>query len=271
MDISIIILNYKTKGLVKNCIRSIKDSLDDLSYEIIVVDNNSEDGIENMLRHNFQGVKFVQAGKNLGMGGGNNMGIRIAQGKYIAVMNPDIMALNNSLQKLYYFMEKNPQVGLAGPKLINPDGSLQYTRCRFPTFGIPIYRRTPLNKLPVVRKKISWYLTKDQDYEQNKKADWIFGACLFIRKEVLAKIGLFDEGFFLGFEDTDLCRRIWESGYHIWYYSESAFIHYPHRFSGESNWLLGMFNKNVRIHIKSWIRYFWKYKNSKVVAGVYIF
>lgn len=261
MDISIIILNYKTKGLVKNCIRSIQDSdMPYLNYEIIVVDNNSGDNIKEVLEQNFYGIRFIQAGQNLGMGAGNNLGIKNAQGKYVAIINPDIMVTGDSFKKLYYFMESNPKIGLAGPKLINPDGSLQYTCCRFPTFGIPIYRRTPLNRLTAIQRKIDLYLTKDCNYEQIRKTDWIFGACLFIRREILDKVGLFDERFFLGFEDTDLCKRIWQGGYEVWYYPQSALIHYPHRFSGESNWLTGVFNKNVRIHIRSWVRYFWKYK-----------
>lgn len=261
MDISIIILNYKTKGLVKNCLRSIKNAdLEGLSYEIIVVDNNSADNIKEMLRKNFPEVKFISADKNLGMGAGNNLGIKNSQGKYIVVINPDIMVLNDALKKMFYFMESNPQIGLVGPKLINPNRSLQYTRCRFPTFGIPIYRRTPLNKFSFIQRRIDLYLTKDQDYEEISKADWIFGACLFIRRKVLDKVGLFDEGFFLGFEDTDLCKRIWQFGFEVWYYPKSILIHFPHRFSEESNWFLGLFNnKNVRIHIKSWIRYFWKW------------
>jgi len=261
MDISIIILNYKTKGLVKNCIRSIQNSdISSLDYEIIVVDNGSNDGIADMIKENFNSVRFIQSGNNLGMGAGNNLGIKNARGKYVAVINPDIMASIDELKKMYYFMEDNMQIGLVGPQLINPDNSLQYTCCRFPSFSIPIYRRTPLSRVNYIKKRIDLYLTKDQDYNMARKTDWIFGACLFIRRKALDRVGLFDERFFLGFEDTDLCRRMWSANYEVWYYPESKLIHYPHRFSGSDNWLTGVFNKNVRIHIKSWVRYFWKYK-----------
>ncbi|MFA5318713.1 MAG: glycosyltransferase, partial [Patescibacteria group bacterium] len=105
------------------------------------------------------------------------------------------------------------------------------------------------------------YLTKDRDYSHPGRADWLYGACFFIRAKAMEKVGLFDERFFLGFEDTDLCRRMWQAGYEVWYYPEASIIHYPHRFSGESNWLLGMFKKNVREHIRSWMLYFLKWRN----------
>jgi len=265
MDISFIILNYKNKGLVKNCIRSIiKADLAGLKYEIIVVDNNSNDGVKEMMRDNFSGVTFIQSRYNLGMGAGNNLGIKNAKGKYVALLNPDTMITADAFKKLYNFMESNPKIGLAGPKLINPDGSSQYTRCRFPGFLIPVYRRTPLKKIPQIKKKIDDYLTKNEDYNKTGKADWVYGACFFIKSEALRKIGLFDERFFLGFEDTDLCRRIWQGGYEVWYYPESKIFHYPHRFSGESNWLVSMFKKNVREHIRSWLLYFFKWRKASI-------
>ena len=172
MDISIIILNYKTKGLVKNCIRSIQNSdISSLDYEIIVVDNGSNDGIADMIKENFNSVRFIQSGNNLGMGAGNNLGIKNARGKYVAVINPDIMASIDELKKMYYFMEDNMQIGLVGPQLINPDNSLQYTCCRFPSFSIPIYRRTPLSRVNYIKKRIDLYLTKDQDYNMARKTD----------------------------------------------------------------------------------------------------
>lgn len=267
MDISFIILNYKTKGLLKNCLKSVIESdLRGLNYEIIVVDNNSGDGVKEMLAEHFAGVIFIQSRYNLGMGAGNNLGIRQARGKYVIILNPDTVVFPDAMIKLYDFMEKNTRAGIAGPKLINPDGSLQYTRCRFPSFLTPMYRRTPLRKLKSVKKKLADYLTKDEDYGIASRADWLYGACLFIRRSALDKIGLFDERFFLGFEDTDLCRRAGKAGYEVWYYPASVVIHYPHRFSGENNWLTGVLNKSVRIHIKSWLKYFLKWRTKKVAS-----
>jgi len=264
MDLSFIILNYKTKGLLKNCLQSLlRSNLAGLKYEVIVVDNNSGDGVKEMLEGNFTNIIFIQARYNLGMGAGNNLGIKQASGKYAVVLNADIFVLPETFKRLYDFMEQHPACAVTGPALINPDGSLQHTRCRFPSFLIPVYRRTPLQKLKNIRRNLDLYLTKDQDYNVAGKADWLYGACLFIRREALEKAGYFDERYFLGFEDTDLCRRFWQSGWEVWYNPDSILIHYPHRFSGDSNWLTGIFNKNIRIHINSWLKYFFKWGSSR--------
>lgn len=261
MDLSFIILNYKSKGLLKNCLKSIVASdWGKLQYEIIVVDNDSGDGVKEMLGHNFAGVTLIESRQNLGMGAGNNLGIKQAQGEYLVILNPDAVVLGDAVKKMHDFMAANHRVGLAGPKLINPDGSLQYTRCRFPSLLTPVYRRTPLQKLKIIQDKLNLYLTKDQSYSEASRADWLYGACLFIRRQALDQVGYFDERYFLGFEDTDLCRRMWRAGWEVWYYPESVFIHYPHRFSGEGNWLTGILNPNIRVHIVSWLKYFWKYK-----------
>ncbi|MCK9580531.1 MAG: glycosyltransferase family 2 protein [Methanoregula sp.] len=265
MDISFVILNYKTKGLLKNCLKSIIASdLKNLRYEIIVVDNASGDGVKEMLAEHFAGVIFIQNRYNLGMGAGNNLGIKQARGKYVIILNPDTVVFPDAVMKLYNFMEQNERAGIAGPKLTNPDGSLQYTRCRFPSFLTPVYRRTPLQRLKQVRRRLDSYLTKDQSYNITSQTDWLYGACLFIRSNALDKVGLFDERFFLGFEDTDLCRRMGNNGYEVWYYPASVAIHYPHRFSGEGNWLTGVFNRSIRIHIASWLKYFLKWRVERV-------
>lgn len=253
--ISIIILNYKAKGLLKNCLNSIYRYTENLDFEIIVVDNNSKDGVKKMLETNFSKVKFIQAKKNLGFSKGNNLGIKKAQGKYLVIINPDTTLIENSFKKMRDFMEEHKDIGIIGPQLINPDRSIQYTRCNFPEFLMPIYRRSFLKKINYFKKKIDLYLTKDKDYNQTIKTDWIFGACLFVRKEAIDKVGLLDERFFLGFEDLDWCKRFWQYGYEVWYFPKTKIIHYPHRFSKK-----GLLDKTIRIHIASWLKYFWKYR-----------
>ena len=269
MDISFVILNYKSKGLLRNCLRSIMElDWSGLRYEIIVVDNDSRDGVKETLGQNFAGVILIESPKNLGMGAGNNLGVKQARGEYLVVLNPDTVALAGAVNKMYDFMAANPQIGLVGPKLINPDGSLQYTRCRFPLLLTPVYRRTPLQKLNAIQHKLDLYLTKDQNYDEASRADWLYGACLFIRRKSLEQVGYFDERYFLGFEDTDLCRRLWQAGWEVWYYPQAVFIHYPQRFSGEGSWLTGIFNPSIRIHIASWLKYFLKWRNSRNLVRI---
>lgn len=261
MDISFIIVNYKSARLARNCIQSIIESdTAGLSFEIIVVDNASNDGIASVLKEYFSDITLVESSVNRGYGAAANLGIERARGDFLVVLNPDTRLLDASIKTLYDFMVRNSRVGLIGPQLMNPDGSLQHTRCRYPQFLMPVYRRTPLQRMPAVAKKIDRFLTKDLPYDQSMPADWLFGAVLALRREVVERIGGFDERFFLAFEDTDLCRRVREGGWEVWYCAESTVIHYPHRFSGSEHWLTALLKKNTRIHIASWLKYFWKYR-----------
>ena len=144
--LSIIILNYKSSGLTRECLRGLLAADLKLDHEIIVVDNNSEDNIGAILTKEFPQVKFIELEVNRGYAAGNNAGIKQAQGEYILILNPDITVFAGQIEKLVDFMENNSRVGLAGPRLVNPDGSLQYSCYKFPKFLLPLYRRTWLGK-----------------------------------------------------------------------------------------------------------------------------
>lgn len=269
MQLSIIILNYKTKGLVKQCIRNVQVSTNGFAclpvgrdYEIIVVDNNSNDGIKQMIDEKFPNVKFVQTGANLGFAAGNNAGMRIAKGKYILILNPDVTVLNNSLEKMVKYMEENSEVGIAGPKLINPDGSYQISCRTFQDPKLILYRRTPLGLLPFAQKQLKKHLMLDFDHNQIKEVDWFLGACMLIRKSALDQVGLFDERFFMYLEDMDLCRRFWQKGYKVVYLADIEVVHLYERASANDSWNFLKLNKLTRIHIHSGIKYFLKYQGN---------
>ena len=255
--ISIIILNYQTKNLVKYCIKGIKFLNLNLDYEIIVVDNVSNDGIEEMIRENFSEVKFIQAKKNRGYAAGNNLGIKSARGKYILILNPDVVVLEGAIEKMYEFMETHPEAGLLGPRLNSPDGSLQETCYRFPKFFTPFFRRTFLGKLWFVKKHLDQFLMRDYDHQTARKVNWLQGSCLIARSKAIGEVGLLDERFFTYFEDTDWCKRFWQKNWEVWYLPEIEIIHYHGQAS--SGGLLNIFKKPTRIHIASWLKYFWKY------------
>jgi GT2 family glycosyltransferase len=259
MDLSIIILNYQTKNLVKYCIKGIKSLNLNLDYEIIVVDNASYDRTFEMIREEFSGVKFIQAKENRGYAAGNNLGIKQARGKYILLLNPDIVILENAIEKMYQFMENHSEAGLIGPKLNSPDGTLQETCYRFPKFIIPLYRRTFLGKLPFIKKHLDHFLMKDYDHQIARQVDWLQGSCLMARVKAVQEVGLLDERFFTYVEDTDWSRRFWQKGWQVWYLPEAKMIHYHEQASAGG--LLNIFKKSARIHIASWLKYFWKYRN----------
>jgi len=263
MDLTIIILNYKTKGLVKQCIRNVMVSTADLNYEIIVIDNGSNDGCEQMMKENFPEIKFIQTGKNLGFAAGNNFGLKEAKGKYVMILNPDVTVLNHSINKMVEFMEKNPEVGLAGPKLINPNGTYQISCRTFQTPKLILFRRTPLGHLPFAKKELEKHLMIDFDHQTNQAVDWVMGACILIRKTAMDKVGLLDERFFFYVEDMDWCRRFWRQGFKVYYLAEAEMVHLYERASAIENWSFWTFNKMTRWHIVSWLKYFTKYLGVK--------
>lgn len=259
MDLSIIIVNYKTKNLVKECIKCIKFFNPQLNYEIIVVDNNSNDGIEEEINEKLKDVKCIVLPKNIGFAAGNNLGITFAKGRNVMILNPDIAIKKGELEKMVLYIDQHPEIGILAPKLINPDGSLQYSCFRYPKFLTPIYRRTFLGKTKKGKEIINKYLMKDWDHKNIQEVEWFLGACLLIPKKVLDKVGLFDERYFLYVEDTDLCKRFQKAGYKTVYFPEATLIHFHQRESAGGNLLKSFFHRPTREHIKSWFKYFKKW------------
>ncbi len=285
LDLSIIILNYKQKGLVKQCVKGILAARPQFNYEIIVVDNNSQDDCLKEIKEVFKPAPqlplttpsllsklepklppllTIQAKENQGFAAGNNLGLKKARGRYILILNPDIAVVAGGLEKMVSFMDKDETVGITGPKLINPDGSIQDSCRRFPTWPVPLFRRTIFGRLPTAKKSLGRYLMTDFDHESNLAVDWLFGACLLLRKSVLEKIGLFDERFFVYFEDLDLCRRCWEGGFKVYYFSTAEMVHYHQRLSAEKSGIFGVFGRAGRVHILSGLKYFAKYLGVKL-------
>ncbi len=263
MDLSIIILNYKTRGLVKYCLKNAINTVKNLNYEIIVVDNGSNDGIEKMLADDFSQVRFFQTGKNKGFATGYNVGIRQAQGKYILILTADVTVLDGSIEKMVEFMEKNPTTGLAGPKIINPDGSYQITCRTFQTPEIILYRRTPLGYFSFAKKELDKHLLSNFDRQTSREVDWVMGACMIVRKSALDQVGLFDERFFFYVEDMDWCRRFWASGYKVNYIADAVVIHLYEKASDHGIWNFWKLDKMARWHMVSGIKYFLKYLGQK--------
>ncbi|OGM00618.1 hypothetical protein A2480_00600 [Candidatus Uhrbacteria bacterium RIFOXYC2_FULL_47_19] len=259
MDVSIIILNYRSRGLVYQCIKTIRLYPSDCSYEIIVVDNGSGDGIGDFLAERFPEVRFIDAKANLGFAAGNNLGIRAAKGRYILIMNPDITVRPGSIDALVRFMDKHPDVGVAGPKLLRPNGKVDESCYRFHRWLTPIFRRTPLGRLQSGRTENDRYVMADFDRLESRNVDWLLGAVLIVRRSALDKVGLLDEGYFMYFEDTDWCRRFWQDGYQVVYFVDSIMVHCHERLSAQVLWLFGPFNLAARRHIRSAIYYFRKW------------
>ena len=269
MDLSIVILNYKQAGLIKYCLRGIKNANLSLKYEIIVVDNNSGDNCLKMVNDFYPDVVTVAAPKNSGFAAGNNLGIQRSRGRYVLILNPDVVIIRGKIEKMMEFADKNLKAGIIGPKLINADGSLQYSCRRFFKWRVPIYRRTFIGRYNFAKRDLDDYLMRCWDHNHDAKVEWLFGACLLIRRELIDKIGFLDERFFMYFEDADYCRRCWESGMEVWYLASVELIHYHHQQSAEKVGLMSLLNKATLIHVNSAIKYFIKYFKKKTPLDVF--
>jgi GT2 family glycosyltransferase len=225
--ISVIVVNYKVPECLKEMIRSIKNaSLSDRT-EIIVVDNASNDGSFELITSEFSEVKWVQLKNNIGFGKACNIGAKNARGEFLLLINPDTVIAENTLSVAVEFMNSNPDAGIMGPKILNPDGSLQ-PGCRrsFPTPQNAFYRFSGLSKLFPKSPRFGKYNLTFLDQDQTTKVDAVSGSFMFIRRAQFVSIGGFDEQFFMYGEDLDLCWRMRESGYSVWYNPETQIIHH---------------------------------------------
>ncbi|WP_240414729.1 glycosyltransferase family 2 protein [Paenibacillus periandrae] len=227
MDVSVIILNYNTCELTLNAIQSVYDSQTSFSYEIIVVDNHSTDSSVMEIRRRHPDVMLVENPKNDGFSKGNNIGIKIANGRYILLLNSDTIMGSDSLQTMTSFMDRNLSVGAAGCKIVLPDGSLDKACKRgFPTPSASFYYAFGISKLfPKVARFNQYqlgYLDPDQDYP----VDCLVGAFMMVRKQAIDQVGMLDEDFFMYGEDIDWCYRIKQGGWQIHYYPYTQIVHH---------------------------------------------
>lgn len=270
VDVSILIVHANQLPVLRQTLRGIRRVAPKLNYELILVDNNIEAGLGPLVMREFPEAKYIPLERNIGFGPGMNVGIKEAKGRYIFIFNPDIVPQVNSIEELYRYMEANPHVGVVGPQLLNADGSLQYSCYRIPHILMPALRRTPLGSTPLGRRLIDDYLMKDVPHDEVMEVDSLLGGTMFTRREALEDVGLFDEGFFLYYEDNDLCRRFWEKGHPVMYYPHSKMMHYHRRQTADGNLFQQIFSWLTWIQIKSFFLYttkYWKKENPRLAYG----
>lgn len=256
MTLSIIIVNWNVKELLRKCLESVYGGAKNASFglEVIVVDNASTDGSAEMVKRKFPQTALIANKTNQGFAKANNQGISLSKGDFILLLNPDTVILDNALGKSVEFMKKNKDCGVMGCKILNPDKTLQPSVRRFPKF-LPIF--LIFLKLPKILpnlKAINNYLATDFDYAKTQTANQVMGAFMMIRKEVFERAGLLDEKFFIWFEEVDFCKRVWENGYKVYYTPQAEIIHY----GGQSFDQQKVIKKQL-IFFKSAWRYFLKH------------
>ncbi|HWQ99800.1 MAG TPA: glycosyltransferase family 2 protein [Candidatus Methylomirabilis sp.] len=257
--ISFVTVCYNTPNLIRVLLRGVERAGFQFSFEYFLVDNG-KDGTAESVRAQFPWVTVVDAGGNVGFAAGNNAAFRRATGEYVMLVNPDLTIFPGEMEKLIAYADEHPDVGIVGPRVNNPNGTRQESCTRFPHALMPLYSRTFLGKTRFGRRAVDWYHQRDMDHDADHETDSLFGAALLIRKNALDEFGLFDERFFMYYEDVDLCRRAWMTGWKVRYAPSARFAHYHQRQSLiRAPWEL-FTNRVARVHIASGIRYFLKYR-----------
>lgn len=224
--LSVVVVTHNSRLHLSACLRSLFEQPDTLPLEVIVVDNGSRDGVAEATGQEYPQATLLQAPRNLGFAAGANLGIRQAKGAYVLLLNPDTVVTAGALRRMVAFLDATPDAGVVGPRLLNPDGSLQLSCRAFPgRWMVFAHRYALLSRLfprnPVTRR----YLLTDWEHDSIRAVDWVSGACLMTTREVLERVGLLDEGFFLFNEDVDFCKRVWAEGWKVYYVPDAVVVH----------------------------------------------
>jgi GT2 family glycosyltransferase len=249
-DLNISIVNYKMKESLMRCVKSIYKSKDCLDIDIYIVDNNSNDGSVEEIRETYPEINLIVNKENKGFARANNQVLRILDSKYCLILNPDVILFPGTLGAMVNFMDANPEAGISGCKVLNTDGSLQYSCRRYPLLTTIMWRALLLDLFFPKNKIIGKYLMKDWAHDSIKPVNWLTGCCLLIRKETLKDIGLMNDKFFLYFEDTDLCLRTNEK----WKVFYLPHIHVVHEFQHKSRKFGHL--RHTMHHVKSAFHFF---------------
>lgn len=225
--LSVIIVNWNVRDLLAECLRSLFAHIASPAVEVIVVDNDSHDGSVDLLKNEFPQVTLIENEDNIGFARANNQGIRRALGRYILLLNPDTIWMDDSLTRMVSFMDGHPEVGVAGPRLLNADRkSIQYWGARRLPLPLDTFiEYTKLDRLFPLNQLAGRYLMTDWDHADSREVECLSGACLLIRRETIEEVGLLDEGYPLYFEDTDWCHRVGLTGRQLYYFADAQLVH----------------------------------------------
>jgi len=225
LKLTIIIISYNTKELLRNCIKSIYENIDNIVFEIIVVDNASTDGSPEMVENVFKNTILIKNNTNDGFAKANNQAITIANGDYILLLNSDTIVRKNTVQPLVDFMKMHIKAAAVGPKVLNFDGTLQSKGHVFPSIIFALIRFFGINKIMTENLKNKLLSKFYWDENELRQVDWLSGCCLMIKKTAFFDIGNLSEDFFLYCEEVEWCYRARKRNYQIWYVPNAEINH----------------------------------------------
>jgi N-acetylglucosaminyl-diphospho-decaprenol L-rhamnosyltransferase len=224
-DLSASVVSYRTPALLRQCLGALERERAQMDMDVTVVDNASGDGSAEMVAEDFAWVRLIRNDRNLGFGAAHNQALRIAEGRYVLILNSDATPRVGALQALVGFLDAHPRVAVAGPKLRYPDGRVQPSRRRFPTVATLLFESTQLQRFWPDNAVLRRYYMADRSDDEPQEVDWIVGACLCVRAQAAAEVGLFDERFFMYSEELDWCRRFHAAGWRVAYVPQAEVMH----------------------------------------------
>ncbi len=270
VDLSIVIVNWNVCDLLRRCLQSIvragaetaplrRDGL-----EVIVVDNASSDDSVEMVQAEFPGARLIANPDNRGFPAGNNQGLVVAQGRYVLLLNPDTEVVADALATMVAYADAHPDVGVLAPQLLNPDGSVQSSRRRFPTLATAFFESTWLQPC-APRRVLERYYVLDRPDDEIQEVDWVKGAALMARAEAIRQVGLMDEDFFMYSEELDWCTRFRRAGWRIVYLPPAQIVHHEGKSSEQVVPARHIHFQTSKVH------YFRKYHGPLVAEALRLF
>ncbi len=226
MDVSVIVVNWNTRDLLIECLESLIPEIKPFKAEIIVVDNASTDGSPAAIEKLFPQIKLIRNTTNLGFAKANNSGLDISTGKYICLINSDVKLLRDCIENMYKYMEDHQSIGILGPKILNPDFTIQPTCKEYPSLWNNFCSAVFFHKLFPSSKLFSGELVHYFKYDSPRKCDIIVGTFWMVRKKALDTVGCLDENFFFYGEDVDWCKRFWSAGWEVVFFPGASAVHH---------------------------------------------
>ena len=256
-DITIVIVNWNTKDLLMNCLHSVYQTIKDISYEVIVVDNASTDGSVKMLQDEFPTVEVIENEENRGFGAANNQAFAVMKGRYALLLNTDAVLTEHAIRELFLFMEGHPETSLSCGQLLNEDGNRQNSIANFPTL-LTMSANTSLLEYIFPKR----FPSKRYIHKSPVEIESAIGACILVRKKAMNDIGVFDERYFFFFEETDWACRMRSAGWKIYHVPSAVIYHLQGKSVGES------IRSRMEFY-RSRYQFFQKYKNQTYVFIIY--
>ena len=273
--LSICIVSWNTRELLDACLVSIRTIPDEVTREVIVVDNASGDGTAEMVRADHPEVTLIANADNRGYAAGNNQAIEVARGEMILLLNPDIVVLEGALDTLVRFLEDHAEAAAVAPRLVLPDGSVQASCRSFPTPDVVLYEALGLSRLFPRSRRFGKYRMTWWDYDDERPVDQPMASAFLVRRSVLEEIGLMDEQFPIFFNDVDLCERIWDAGGEVWYTPHASMVHVGGASTGQvrRRMLIESHRSFVRFYRKHYrvkIAWWWDAGAVELLQGGYV-